>query len=188
MARGGLRDILGRYLKRSPGQIRFVYNEKGKPGLREMDEGRVISFNLSHSGEIVIYALTTGRDIGIDLEKTRMLDDLDGLARSNFSAAEQAALRTLPPHLQHQAFFNCWTRKEAYIKALGDGLLYPLDRFEVTLKPSDSARLVKVEGYPAEAGRWHMEALSVCEGYTAALIAEGQDWKFIQWLWQPDSL
>jgi 4'-phosphopantetheinyl transferase len=167
VARGVLRDILGRYLRRPPALIRFAYNEYGKPALAE-DEGG-LRFNVSHSKDAALYAFTRGREVGVDIESLR--DDFASLeiAERFFSRLEMDALGSLPTHLRTQAFFNCWTRKEAYIKALGEGLSHPLDCFAVTLKPHEQARLVSTDRDPSEAARWAIIDLNPFQGYAAAL-------------------
>lgn len=167
VARGVLRDILGRYLRRPPELIRFAYNEYGKPALAE-DES-VIRFNVSHSQDAALYACTLGREVGVDIEFLR--DDFASLeiAERFFSEAEMRALGSLPTHLQTQAFFNCWTRKEAYIKALGEGLSHPLDCFAVSLKPQEPARLISTDKDPSEAARWAIIDLNPFRGYAAAV-------------------
>ncbi len=184
VARGALRNILARYMRCEAGSLEFNYSLQGKPMLvRPPSPLPALEFNLSHSGQVAIYVVTRGRRVGIDIEAMRKLDDLEGLARSNFSAAENAVLKSLPASQKHEAFFNCWTRKEAYIKALGDGLGYPLDQFDVTLRLGEKARLLKVASDPQEAARWRLEALDVAIGYTAAVIVEGQDWTMRMWRW-----
>lgn len=182
-ARGMLRDILGRYTHIEPSRIQFTYGPKGKPSLTDNASG--IRFNLSHSGQLAIYAVMRGREVGIDIEQTHPMDDLFEIARNYFSQAEFTVLAALPANQRIEGFFNCWTRKEAYIKALGDGLSYPLDQFEVTLRPGEPAQLLRVTGAPHEASRWKLEALQPAEGYIAAMMVERQDWRLLQWHWHP---
>lgn len=180
-ARGILRDILARYLGVSAAGLQFIYGAEGKPSL--VDDR--LHFNLSHSQGIVVYAITSpAREVGVDIEYARRsLSDLEGLAARTFSRNETAALMNLPPAQRQQAFFNCWTRKEAYIKALGKGLSYPLEEFDVSLRPGDTARLLRVAIQPAEVDRWRYEVLDLPGGYTVALIADGQ-WSSRRWQWQ----
>jgi 4'-phosphopantetheinyl transferase len=179
--RGMLRDILGRYTRIEPVHIKFAYGMKGKPRLAQ--DSSAIRFNLAHSGPLAVYAIAKRREVGVDLEQTHPLDDFHEVARRYFSQAEYAALAALPTSQHIEGFFNCWTRKEAYIKALGDGLSFPLDQFEVTLRPGDPPQLLRVNGAPQEVTRWKLEAFYPAEGYTAALIAEGQRWSLAQWRW-----
>lgn len=181
-ARGILRDILARYLGVSAAGLQFTYGAEGKPAL--VDDR--LHFNLSHSQDIVVYSITSPeREVGVDIEYARRsLSDLEGLVARTFSRNETAALMSLPPAQRQQAFFNCWTRKEAYIKAVGKGLSYPLGDFDVTLRPDDPARLLRVAPQPAELDRWHYEVCDLPGGYTLALIADGQ-WSSRRWQWWP---
>lgn len=173
IARGALRELLGRYLATPPALIRFAYNEFGKPVLWRDAGG--LRFNVSHSHEAALYAFTLGREVGVDVELLR--DDFASLeiAERFFSEAEVRALASLPAELRTQAFFNCWTRKEAYIKALGEGLSHPLDRFTVSLKPGEPARLVSTVQDPREAGEWSIVDLKPFGGYAAALAIRAGD-------------
>lgn len=182
VARGVLRDILGRYLGRPPALIRFAYNEYGKPTLAE-DEGG-LRFNVSHSRDAALYACTRGREVGVDIESLR--DDFASLeiAERFFSKAEMSALSSLPADLLTQAFFNCWTRKEAYIKALGEGLSHPLDCFAVSLLPHEPARLISTDKDPSEAARWAIVDLNPFPGYAAAIAVRLNSPELHCWEWQ----
>lgn len=184
VARGALRHILSQYVGQPPKHVQFGYGERGKPYLLNGD----IRFNLSHSGEVALLGVTRRREIGVDIEQTRNLSDLESLARRNFSASENTALMGLPISQRTDGFFNCWTRKEAYIKALGDGFSYPLDQFDVTLRPGEAARLLKVVGQPGEVLRWRLQSLVPAAGYIGAVIVEGQDWIVQQWLWDAGAI
>ncbi len=184
VARGALRSILSRYLDIAPAQVQFSYGPRGKPALAAAcDDGR-LRFNVSHSQELALCAVTRDREVGVDIEFMRPLDDAESIATHFFSAREQAALRSLPAHLKHQGFFNCWTRKEAYIKAIGEGLYQALDAFDVSLAPGEPAQLLAVLGKPEEAQRWTFQALQPPAGYAAALAVEGADWQFCCWQWE----
>jgi 4'-phosphopantetheinyl transferase len=178
VARGVLRALLGQYLNRPAERIRFTYSPAGKPAL-EVDEG--LRFNVSHSHEMALYAIAYEREVGVDLEYMRPLEDMERLAAGTFSARENAVWRHLPEAHRQEGFFNCWTRKEAYIKALGQGLSYPLDQFDVSLKPGEPARLLSVTGKPQEVTRWTFQAFNPGENYVAALAVEGQGWRFECW-------
>ena len=185
VARGALRTLLGRYLPIKPEKLRFEYNQYGKPSLPPEMNPSHLKFNLSHSGELALYAFAYDRELGIDVEYThRRVDQIEQIARRYFSAAENAVFCTLPEHLRPQAFFNCWTRKEAYIKARGKGLSLPLHQFDVTLAPGDPARLLAARDDPSQFARWTMQALEPGQDYVGALVAEGHDWnvKFWQFL------
>lgn len=180
VARGWLRTILGQYLNTAPTDIQFCYGPHGKPCLAGQSLSNHLQFNLAHSDEIVLYALAQNHAIGVDIEHIRPVPDLDQIATRYFSTRERAALRMLPPEQQQEGFFNGWTRKEAYLKALGDGLTRPLDGFDVSLTPGEAARLLDVAHDPKEAARWFMYALMPCTGYVSAVVApvvEGQAWR-----------
>ena len=136
-----------------------------------------LSFNLAHSGGMAIYAFSRHREIGVDLEFIR--EDLadEKIAERFFSECEVADLRSLPAELRKRGFFDCWTRKEAYIKARGEGLSMPLDEFDVAFVPGEVAALLRNHKDQAEVTRWSMKSLTVPDGYVAALVAEGQDWQ-----------
>ncbi|HEV2828697.1 MAG TPA: 4'-phosphopantetheinyl transferase superfamily protein [Pyrinomonadaceae bacterium] len=172
VARALLRELLAAYLGTAANELRFNYGEKGKPSLVGA-ENTLLNFNLAHSHGKAIYAFSHGRELGVDLEF--MKEDFGGeeIAERFFSAGEIAAFRGVPADLAKQAFFNCWTRKEAYIKARGEGLSMPLDVFEVSLRPGEPAVLLRNHKEPAEVMRWSMHSLSVPDGYVAALVVEG---------------
>jgi 4'-phosphopantetheinyl transferase len=111
------------------------------------------------------------------------MPDADQIAERFFSAQENRVFRFLPQREKVKAFFNCWTRKEAYIKARGEGLSLPLDRFDVSLVPGEPATLLSVRGEPQEVSRWHLQALLPASGYVAALAVEGHDWRLLCWQW-----
>ncbi len=174
VARAVLRDVLARYLKRDPAALGFTYNEYGKPELERADERPVLHFNMSHAHGVALCALTYGREVGVDVEFLREEFASLDVARSFFSRAEVEMLEALPVEQRTRGFFNCWTRKEAYIKALGEGLSHPLDRFAVTLAPRERARFLSIDDDPQEVARWSMFALPAPEeNYAAALVIEG---------------
>jgi 4'-phosphopantetheinyl transferase len=183
VTRGLLRAILSRYLDMEPDQLRFCYSDYGKPSLATTPVQGTLSFNVSHSYGLALYAITQGREIGIDLERVRADLDYEQIAARFFSPRENAVLRALPAELKLEAFFNCWTRKEAYIKARGKGLSLPLDQFDVSLAPGEPTMLLNTRGDPQEAARWSLQALTPGPGYVAALAVEGHGWRFKYWQW-----
>lgn len=183
VARGTLRHLLGRYLDADPEQLRFSYTSYGKPSLHAPGGSAALRFNLSHSGGLVLYAVSHGRELGIDVETIRTQVVEEPLAERFFAPGEVAALRSLPAGQQPEAFFACWTRKEAYIKAKGEGLSMPLESFEVSLLPGEPAALRRTEGDPDEAGRWSLVTLEMEPGYAAALAVQGHDWRLRCWEW-----
>jgi 4'-phosphopantetheinyl transferase len=187
VARGTLREILGGYLGVAPADVRFAYAAAGKPALAAPFTGAGVEFNLSHSGEIALYAIADQRRIGIDVEQIRPLDDMEALAERNFSAAERRALFAVAPAQRAVAFFACWTRKEAYIKALGDGLGHPLDSLTVSLGAGEPARFLEIGGEPAAAARWTLAALDVGAGYEAAVAVDGPATVRLRGYWEQSS-
>ena len=174
VGRSVLRRILGRYIEVSPDRISFDYNQYGKPALSAETGDQQLRFNVSHSHALALYAFARGREVGVDIEFAR--EDFASLevAGHFFSPQEIAILRALPASDLTRAFFNCWTRKEAFIKALGEGLSHPLDRFVVSLRPGERASLLSVDGQPQEAARWSLRELFPGAGYAAALAVEGE--------------
>lgn len=181
LSRGVLRAILGWYLEMNPQQIRFCYGERGKPSLSDRSGNDQIQFNLAHSHELALYALLRGDEIGVDLEYIRPMKDLEKFAAGFFSPSECEQLLNLPVKERQIAFFHCWTCKEAYIKATGDGLLRALDKFQVSLHPGEPAQLLGVEEDPAEIDRWSLRAFAPYDGYIAAVAAEGHNHHYKFW-------
>lgn len=177
VARGLLRIILSQYLGYEPSQLKFCYGPYGKPALTEQSGGGSLQFNLSHSSGMALYAVAHHRKIGIDLERVRADWASEEVAKQFFAPGEVAQLRAVPQSLWHQAFFHCWTRKEAYIKARGEGLSVPLDRFEVSLTPGKPAALLSTKDDPREVSRWSISELTVNSDYVAALAVRGHDWQ-----------
>jgi 4'-phosphopantetheinyl transferase len=172
IGRGLLRSLLGAYLGMAPQDLHFETSAAGKPHLQSGQ--RQLEFNLAHSGDYVVIAIADGRTVGIDIEKIRDDFDLGQVAAHFFSPSEQRDLDALTGRFKIEGFFECWTRKEAYVKARGDGLSLPLDQFDVSLRPGEPARLIATRPDPAEAKRWQLSALEVAEGYKAALVVEGR--------------
>lgn len=173
--RGTLRSLLGKYLNSLPSLLEFQYSPYGKPSLAEKNKiGRKpIQFNLSHSSDFSLFGFTLDREIGIDVEFIRPKVVEEEIAERFFSPMETRTLRSLPADQQAEAFFRCWTRKEAFIKARGDGLSLPLDQFDVSLGPDEPAVLLRTAFDPQEASRWSLYHLNVEEGYSAAVVIEG---------------
>ena len=185
VGRGLLRNILSRYLDTEPDQLHFCYNSYGKPALTEDTSAEGLHFNLSHSHGIALYALTRRREIGVDIEYFRPDVEAEKLAERFFSPREAAVLRALPEHLRKEGFFNCWTRKEAYIKAEGEGMAIPLSTFDVSLTPGEPAALLRTQNQPQETACWSLQALNPAPGYAAALAVKGHDWELKCWQWSP---
>jgi 4'-phosphopantetheinyl transferase len=181
-ARGLLRTILGRYLHVEPERLRFRYSNFGKPSLVDAG-GMPLRFNVAHSGDQMLFAFALAREIGVDVERVR--DDFATyeIAAHYFSRQEVATLEALSNDLRVESFFRCWTLKEAYVKARGEGLSLPLDRFTVSVDPREPAALVAVEDTPDEVSRWSLWDLNPCAGYAGALAVEGQGLRLNLWQW-----
>ncbi|MDB4949108.1 MAG: phosphopantetheinyl transferase [Gemmatimonadetes bacterium] len=184
--RGVLRALLGRYLGTDPRAVRFGYTAHGKPHLAPVAGGPDLRFNLSNTETLALAAFALGRDLGVDLERVKPMPDAADIAARFFSAPENEAFRAVPPASRELAFFTCWTRKEAYIKAVGEGLSMPLDRFDVAFAPGEPARLLATRPDPAEAARWTLRELEPGEGHVGALMAAGSDWSVATWHWPGD--
>jgi 4'-phosphopantetheinyl transferase len=180
-ARGSLREILARYLQVSAGCLGFRYSSYGKPELSAEHAASEIRFSLSHSGQMGLLAVGRGRSLGVDIERIRTVVDDDRIARRFFSPAEVEGLSSVPDSMRKQAFFNCWTRKEACIKAWGEGLSRPLDQFDVSVIPGEPARLTGTRPDPNEAARWSLRHLDPAPGYAAALAVRGMIGKLCCW-------
>ena len=164
-----LRDILGGYLGAPPNCIQFQIGDKGKPALNPSSG---LYFNLAHSGQIALVAVTRSGEIGVDVEMIRPIASMRRLAQMCFAPCEFRCWDELCPPDCVPAFFNCWTRKESFIKAVGEGLSYPLDRFEVSLSPSETAKLISISGDEVEANRWTLQAIDLGPGYAAAFATQ----------------
>jgi 4'-phosphopantetheinyl transferase len=176
VGRALLRGLLANYLQSTPEGLTFEYGEFGKPTLRGGPW-----FNLSHSGSVALYAFSGAGEIGIDVELEEPSRTRGRVAERFFSPAEISALRTLPLEAQPRAFLACWTRKEAFIKARGDGLSLALDSFDVTLAPDAPAELLRTAWCREEPGRWRMQDLSDHQaGYIAAVALRGQGWRVVE--------
>jgi 4'-phosphopantetheinyl transferase len=178
-----LRDILGRYLGVGAGQVEFTLDQYGKPSLGGEGARGDLRFNMSHSGELALYAVAAGRDVGVDVECTGREFDFDGIAERFFSPAEAAEIQALAAGQRAQAFFNCWTRKEAYIKARGLGLFLELDSFSVSTAVLTHGEAVAVRLPPDAERRWSVVNVDPGRGYAAAVAVEGAhpSFKFFDW-------
>jgi 4'-phosphopantetheinyl transferase len=168
VCRAWLRVRLAERLGVAPRDLQFHYGPMGKPALAGAG---TLRFNVSHSDRHALLAIADGIELGIDIERVRPVTDMDALAERVFSEAERAALGRVPPERRVEAFFDGWTRKEAYIKARGEGIAR-LRAIEVALTPGEPPRLIRVDEQPEEPQRWVLEALSPVPGFAAALCME----------------
>jgi 4'-phosphopantetheinyl transferase len=170
--RGVLRQLLAQYLDAKPKALRIAYGAYGKPALNGEHKNSRLRFNMSHSHEVALLAFAEDKELGVDVEHIRADFASEEIARRYFSRREVETFNTLPNHEQVAAFFRCWTRKEAYIKAIGKGLWQPLDQFDVTLAAEQPAALLWCN--EDDASRWSMYNLEIGSDYAGALAVEGQ--------------
>lgn len=177
ICRGLLRSILASYLGLRPAEIQFQYGAQGKPAL----QNRAMCFSISHSENRVLYAFCKNFELGVDLEYVRELPDAEMLAQRFFAPSEYVEFCGTTPALRTRAFFCCWTRKEAYIKATGQGLSQPLHSFQVPIEPEQPARLRIMTGPDAELSDWSLRHLDPAPGYVGALAAPIVSFPWVQW-------
>ncbi len=179
--RGILRTLLGRYVDLPPQEIQFTYSAHGKPALSPTPSTMNCQFNVSHTHGVALFAFCQDASVGVDVERIRPLPDAPQIASRFFSPTENQSFLALPAAQRNKAFFNCWTRKEAFIKAVGEGLSYPLDAFNVTLEPGQPARFLQIRGSAAQAANWSLFAFSPAPGYVGATAVPRQNWRLSTW-------
>jgi 4'-phosphopantetheinyl transferase len=170
--RSALRGLLAGYLTIPATEICFEYLVSGKPQLTAEQNQRALQFNVSHSGNMALIAVGSEHRLGVDIEKIRGDVDTMLLTERFFSLRERAGLQALPDHLRVAGFFACWTRKEAFLKATGDGLSFPLADFSVTTHPDLDPKLEELGGNPENRKEWFLADLSVEDGYRATVALE----------------
>lgn len=172
--RGYLRELLGAYMGLPPADIRLAYDEHGKPRLAAPEQHRSLLFNVSHSGPLALYAVSAVARVGVDVERIEPFADMPAVAGRFFSPSEQRRLEAESPESYVLAFYRCWTRKEAYLKATGFGLLTPLDSFDVSLARGEPPAILRVDGDYDAPRRWaliHLEPARSCVGALAVETA-----------------
>ena len=172
-ARGMMRDVLGRYLGTSPQSLAFTYAAHGKPSLAAPWHETGLQFNLAHSHGAAILAVARGESVGVDIEQIRPMPNAGALMERFFAKEEINEWKSLPDEQRLEAFFRGWTRKEAYLKAIGSGLSFPLDRFCISLDPSRPPQVLSIDGDPDEAARWWLASFDPAAGFVAALAMRG---------------
>ncbi len=170
LTHGALRILLAQYIGERPRHIQFAYGRHGKPSV---PNAKSIHFNISHSGRIALFAFTQGLEIGIDVEQLGPISGMDDIARRFFRADEVADMLSLPSEMQRLAFFLCWTRKEAYIKAIGGGLSIPLDSFRVTLIPGQPPSLMHPGEQRCSNSIWTLTDIELAPPYVGAVAYPG---------------
>lgn len=173
ISHGILRTIIGWYLNIEAGKLQFCYGKHGKPALADTFGNGRICFNSSRSEGLALYAFARDRAIGVDIENIRDIYEMEQIAERIFSEKEKSFFHSLPESKKKEAFFNCWTRKEAVVKAIGDGFHLPFNRFDVSLSRAEPARLLAIQGDTAKASKWHLEDLKTFSGFVAACVVEG---------------
>jgi len=184
VARGALRDILRRYLKVAAEKIAFEYEAHGKPKLTEANNQNDIRFNLSHAENLALFAVSRGRAIGVDVEFIRPLADAEKIAKRFFAPRESSVFCALPAAQKPAAFFNCWARKEAFIKAIGEGLSHPLHRFDVSFIEGEPPALLSTRPNPEEARKWTLHALTPAPDHVGAFVVAGNRFDLTCWQWE----
>jgi 4'-phosphopantetheinyl transferase len=180
-----VRLILGKYMDCDPRHLTFELGAKGKPQIRRSENLSGLHFNLSHSGDFAVLALTSRLSLGIDVEAVTSAFATEEIANSFFSPDEVSCLMALPLERRAEGFFCCWTRKEAYIKAKGGGLYIPLDSFSVTVHPDKRPMLLRAVNGVNEINRWSFYNLRIHPAYRAALVAEGRNHEIFQFNFVP---
>jgi 4'-phosphopantetheinyl transferase len=171
--RASLRVLLGHYCGERPRAIRLAYSEYGKPYLASGSTVPRVGFNVSHAADVALIALTADSALGVDVEEVRPIADLLAIASRFFTSAEVETITTVSSEERDLAFFLCWTRKEAFSKALGDGLTFELDRYRVACRPGAEARILEIDGSTAAAAAWSLYDLRPAPGYVGAVAMHG---------------
>ncbi len=180
---GILRLILSRYIHLDSKTIYFAREKKGKPVIKN-PENNDIRFNLSHSGKYIIYALTRGREVGIDIQYMKDMPDSDRIVKRFFSNKEINEYFELPAAIRKRAFFTCWTRKEALIKAIGEGLNMPLNSFSVSPNPGIKSK-IEIHDGRFSGRQWSLEDVRLNDmNYVSSIAVEGRGFKIIYWNWE----
>jgi 4'-phosphopantetheinyl transferase len=181
--RGIVRDILARYLGRSAESLEFQTGERGKPALVGDDAG--LRFNASNSGAVTLVAVAREAEVGVDVEVLRPVPEALAIAGRMLSPRECERLRSVPSDQLEMAFLHCWTRKEAYIKAIGAGLWTGLDTFDVAFAPDETPALLSVDGSEEAAERWTLRSIAPGPPYVAAVVVEGRAGEIRTFQWIP---
>jgi len=180
VTRGVLRTVLAAYLATDPKRLTLQTSSKNKPSLGPPHDSHVC-FNVAHSGDVALLAFVRRREVGVDVEQIRQNIEVEAIARRFFSPDEQKQLATVPPADKVSAFFRCWTRKEAYVKAKGEGLWLPLDQFDVCVASGSDNALLATRPDRSEAARWSLLEVAAGLGYVAALCVAGRDFRVLGW-------
>lgn len=180
---GILRMILGCYLGVQASELQFYNGKNGKPSLSDAFGNRIIHFNMSHSGGLALYGFTRDRQIGVDVECVRDIPEMLGIAKQIFSTGENQVFGSLGEKEKKKAFFDWWTRKEAFVKATGDGLSQALDKIDVTLMEDEVAGVIRIERGSKTAPHWFIQDLHPASGVVGAFAIEDRGWRLQCWQW-----
>ena len=172
VARAKLRKMLSERLGLRPESVEFAYGEYGKPSLPKHSSNRSLHFNASRSNDIVVCAFAEDREIGVDIEAIRDLPDINDIAAHCFSDRENADYHRLDDADRLMGFLNCWTRKEAFVKAIGEGLSHPLQNFDVSLAPGEATRMLRVGNVAGADCGWQVRRFAPFPGYVGAVVVE----------------
>lgn len=175
--------MLADYLGLAPTAIRFEYDANGKPSIAAHLLASPVHFNVSHAHGLALYAVASGAPVGVDVEEVLPFDDMHDVAEHFFSRSERAELAEVAPCDRHRAFYNCWTRKEAYLKARGVGLLTPLDSFDVSLKTGDPVTLRRDAEDAQASRRWSFAHLEPADAFVGAVAVEASRVAVSCWTW-----
>jgi 4'-phosphopantetheinyl transferase len=177
VTRGLLRAVLAAYLVTDPKKLKFQTSRANKPSLGPPHADSGISFNVTHSAGVALLAFSRRRELGVDVEYVRRDLDIEGIACRFFSPHEKKQLAAVTGNDKFEAFFRCWTRKEAYLKARGEGLWLPLDEFDVCVATGTGNALLATRPDASEAARWSLREVAAGPGYVAALCVAGHDYR-----------
>jgi 4'-phosphopantetheinyl transferase len=180
---GILRTIAGNYLCVEPGTLHFQSGKYGKPSVDEIPGKRTIQFNLSHSNGVALFAFSRNHEVGVDIEHIRDMPEMEPIVERSFSLEEKKDFRSLPESQKREAFFNGWTRKEAFVKASGYGLFQSLNTFDVSLIPGEPAELLRIKGNSREACRWSIDSVELAPHYAGAFAVKSHSIAIKRWQW-----
>ena len=181
VAHGILRRVLASYRQADPRTLRFTIGENGKPALSDERGTTALCFNLSHTEDLALIAVTLGREIGVDVERVRPISELDSIVESYFTSRERDTLRAMESTARRDAFYRCWTRKESYAKATGGDLSIALGGFD-TMLSSGPADLPALRA-PRDASGWNLYELLPADGYVGAVAIDGPVSRLLSWRW-----
>lgn len=184
LCHGILRSLLGRYLEVEPNKLSFSSNARGKPHLSQPLDNLHLRYNLSRSNGVALFAFARYREVGVDIELLRSIPDWESIAQQMLTPQERAALYLLPAEDRLAGFFNSWTRKEAILKATGEGIVGGMERVEVTLTPGEPARLLHIDGQASVGCQWTLHHLDPAPNFVAAVAVKGPSVRFVCRSWE----